>query len=233
MGGEEGHGQALSPLPWQERLTGAGDKRRTCGRPCAPLSGPALAGPGPRRKRSSPPAFLPPAATPRFAGAVQGPGGWRVGPGPWALDVVWVTRERLARSAGRREGDEVYTPEFPACPQLPGANLPSFSAASGRSLCFGGLPPPRPAQTKGLPVSSSSEVPSCLTFFLLMSFHCPIKWALLEGSVVSHFYVCVISHQVIPSKSRSTSSLVERNFKRGDHALPSGDSMGVHPFPQR
>ena len=103
VGGEEGHGQALSPLPWQERLTGAGDKRRTCGRPCAPLSGPALAGPGPRRKRSSPPAFLPPAATPRFTGAVQGPGGWRVGPGPWALDVVWVTRERLARSAGRRE----------------------------------------------------------------------------------------------------------------------------------
>lgn len=33
-------------LSWQERMTGAGDKRRTCGWPCAPLSGSALAGPG-------------------------------------------------------------------------------------------------------------------------------------------------------------------------------------------
>lgn len=31
--------------PWQEGLTGAGDKRRTCRQPCAPLSGSALAGP--------------------------------------------------------------------------------------------------------------------------------------------------------------------------------------------
>lgn len=37
--GEEGHSRALVLPPPQERLTGAGDKRRTCGWPCGPLSG--------------------------------------------------------------------------------------------------------------------------------------------------------------------------------------------------
>lgn len=36
---EEGHYRALVLPPRQERLTGAGDKRRTCGWPCGPLSG--------------------------------------------------------------------------------------------------------------------------------------------------------------------------------------------------
>lgn len=37
--GEEGRSRVLVLPPQQERLTGAGDKRRTCSWPCGPLSG--------------------------------------------------------------------------------------------------------------------------------------------------------------------------------------------------
>lgn len=71
-GGEEGHRGSVPP-PWQERLTGARDKRRTCNRPHAPLSGPALAGPqGPGGNILS--ARLPACGLATSQGPVQGRG---------------------------------------------------------------------------------------------------------------------------------------------------------------
>lgn len=114
---------------------------------------------------------------------------------------------------------EFVPPEFPACPPISqeSASLPSQQPRRSHSVLGISSSPVSPEPSSGsLPIHSSfmSPFPPLLTSLFLT----PIKPVLLKGSISSQLDICVISHQVMPSKTRCPLSL-KGNFKKGPNNL--------------
>lgn len=114
------------------------------------------------------------------------------------------------------EVDEVYILGLPACPCLLGQ--PFFLLSNLMEVLLGTPPPAGPDQ-------GSFWV---LLIYSAFIFHFPplsvlgphsSQTCLVERICCYHLHLCVMSHQVMPSRTGCILSLIESNFMKEDHTL--------------